>query len=173
MATKSVLNAKVKESDVDAVKARIDKAELIAKAKGFTINNQADLLMFLLDNLESENEKLTPRETNVGRISSLVEAQMQINKTDNAIVKMQNGETVAINKRRITWAFIESTLGCSPTAVKAWIKDQSNVELLEKHHKACGLSENHNRSVARAQKSLERNLSELTQGELINVIDRI
>jgi hypothetical protein len=169
----AILNVKTSdENEKDLFIERIEKAKALAKSKGVNAHTSKALLDFLLSNLESDSDKLTPRETNRGRISKLVEAQIEINKHDGALVNMQNGKAVEINKRRITHAFIESTLGCSPLAVKEYLDSEGIAAMLEKHHKACNISEHHNRGVARAQKSLERGLATLN-GELIDVTTRV
>ncbi len=165
----SVLNIKTSDADeLQQIKQRIENAKASALEKGVKINTSKELLLFLLDQLESDNtEKQTPRQSNLSDIHRLINAQMEINKKDTTTCTLKNGNTVFINKRRITSAWVQAELGCSFGAIKAVLDDEFT-EKLDRHHKACGIDENHNRSVLRAKTSVDKGQAVLN-GELTDV----
>jgi len=180
MASKEFAVLNIKTSDADEaqkLRQRIDNAEKMALSKGINLSNKKELLVFLLDQLEADNnDKQTPRESNISDIHRLINAQIELNKKDTATATMKDGSTVFINKRRITSAWIQKTLGCSFGAIAAVIgssKIQSPDitefnERLEKHYKACGIDETHNNRQGKAVKGLANGNATLN-GELIDV----
>jgi len=158
------------ENDFAEYRREIDALKELASGFSSTlIESDADFFEFLKDYFKKNESSgnLTPKQRNISEVTSLIQRQMEINETDNETYQLGEGDSakqIFINKRYITPAWVQSELGCSFNPIKDFFgtKDNPNEEnrkMLDKHHKKCGINENHNRLIAKALKAKARQVA--------------
>lgn len=149
-----LFNVEADENESEQLLTRVENLRKFAAIKTNNMDvNDKDLLIFLLSLVEIEQGKkgLTRNDHNFEKIQELIAQQMEVNATDNETVVL-NGKPIYVNKRRITTAFVQQSLGCSFTPVKVWFDDETNQAILNKHHTKYGITESYNHLVSKALK---------------------
>lgn len=151
---KRIIRVEANEPESIELLERVENLRKIAaiKTKKADVSDK-ELLLWLMTVAEMQQQEkgLTRSDKNVGKIQELITKQMDINATDNETVVL-NGKPIYVNKRRITTAFVQQSLGCSFAPVKAWFDDETNQVMLDKHHAKYGITESYNRLVSKALK---------------------